>query len=147
MTSLLRILVIAAAFLLAGCATRPEHTERITRNDRITAVLNKATYLESKRCLSTRDYDSVTVLDKDRLLFSDRNEAWVNVMRSSCPYLQNYDTVVLDLTTNRACSLDFVYGVDRFFMRWQRGPSCTLGEFHRISEPDLARLNEVRREH
>ena len=141
-----RITALVGTLLLAACATKPEHTERLTRNDRVSAVLNKATYLETKRCVSTRDYDSVTVLDKDRVLFSGRKEAWVNVLRSSCPYLQNYDTIVLDLTTNRVCNLDFVYGVDRFFFRWQRGPSCTLGDFHKISEPDLARLNEVRRE-
>lgn len=130
---------------LAGCSSMQiEHTNGDEAALLQALPADDAAYTETKSCLSRLEYDSVEVAGDQHLLFFGHDDIWVNELRSRCPGLEHYDTLAFDLTGDRVCSLDSVSGVDRRFFSWDRGPTCTLGEFRKVSEVQAQRLREAR---
>lgn len=135
-----------AALLAAGCAGNPARNEQL---DSVLAQFDTDTdYAATERCLPTFRYDTVEVLDEQHLLFKSRqgDKYWLNKLRQRCAGLRPNDTLYFELRDNRVCSLDMVSVVDRTFFFWQRtGPSCGLGEFHELTEPQAQLIREAMR--
>lgn len=135
-----------ALALLAGCAGNPARNEQL---DSVLAQFDTDTeYAATERCLPTYRYDSVEVLDEQHLLFKSRqgDTYWLNRLRQRCPGMRPNDTLSFELRDNRVCSLDMVSVVDRTFFMWQTiGPTCGLGEFHELTEPQAQLIREAMR--
>jgi len=131
--------------VLVGCAAGGgERQQRIS--DALDQLTTDTEYAATERCLSTFDYDQVEVLDDRHLLFRDRNRYWLNELRSRCPGLRRHDTLLFERRSPQLCALDTAAVVQRFLFFWQRtGPTCTLGDFHQLTEPQAALLREAMR--
>lgn len=127
---------------LTACATGGGE-----RQQRISEALQQLTtdtdYAATERCLSSFDYDQVEVLDDQHLLFRTRNQFWLNELRSRCPGLHRNDTLLFERRGSRLCTLDRAEVIERFLFWRRSGPVCTLGEFHRLTEPQAALLREA----
>ncbi len=128
--------------VLGGCASGPS-----VPDERLSTALGQLDagtgYADTKRCLATFEYDSMEILDDQHLLFKDRNEVWLNKLRSRCPGLRRDDVLAFDMRGDRLCSLDTATVVDRFLFWRQSGPTCALGEFQQLTEPQAALLREA----
>ena len=142
MSSLLGVL------LLAGCATTPPQTAeaRQQAEEEIDTILNQPLneeeYGKSVRCLPTLSYNSVEILDDQRLVFKGvGNRWWLNQLRNRCPGLRPRDTLRFDLTSSRLCEMDQVTAIDRFFYFWERtSATCMLGKFEPVTEDQVAAI-------
>ena len=146
MKRLRNLLALAAAALLAaGCA--PQHMAKPSQDsERLAAILDledESQFVGTQRCLSTYAYDSVEILDDQHLLFQDQGKAWVNRLRTRCPQLRPHETLVFELNSSNLCELDKVATANRMFLWWTKGPSCPLGEFKEISQPQAQLLSEA----
>lgn len=139
----LAVTAAATMALLTGCAGNPS-----PRDERLSATLaqlSETDYVASKRCLGTFEYDSIEILDDQHVLFKDRNDVWLNKLRARCPGLRRNDVLAFDMRGSRLCSLDTATVLDRFLF-WQRsGPTCALGEFQQLTEPQAQLLREAMR--
>lgn len=145
MRSLLHSTIIMPLFaILGGCAAGGGQP-----NEQLAGVLadfdTDTEYADSRRCLSPLQYNRVEVLDERHLLFSGRNDVWLNTLRSRCPGLRRHDTLLFERRGNRLCSLDRAE-VMRRFLFWERtGPVCSLGEFHQLTEGQAELIREATR--
>jgi hypothetical protein len=88
----------------------------------------------------------VEILDDRHLLFqgTQRDQVWLNILQNRCPGLRRHDTLVFRMTGNRLCSLDTAEVVIDPPRLWRRsGPSCSLGEFHRLTEEQVRLLRQA----
>lgn len=140
-----QMMTLACVVLLtAGCASQDVFRSSDDAS-RYAAILNDAELGPPERCLSSVQYDSVEVLNENRIMFTGigDDDVWVNELKSRCPALETYDAVKLEKVSTRLCEFDEVAGIDRFFFSWQEGPSCLLGKFHKVDKPIREKLMEV----
>jgi hypothetical protein len=127
---------------LAGCAAGGgERQQRIS--DALEQLTTDTEYADTKRCLSSLAYDQIEVLDDRHLLFRDRNEYWLNELRSRCPGLTRNDTLLFERRSSQLCALDSAEVVERFLFWRRTGPVCTLGEFHELTEAQAELLRRA----
>lgn len=133
----------AVALAAVGCAGSPERNAEVA--DALARVEGSGEYADTERCLSTTRYDSVDILDEQHLLFAGNgpDEVWLNTLRSRCPGLHRNDVLAFEMNGTRLCSLDSATVVQRFLF-WQRtGPTCTLGEFHELTDAQASLIREA----
>jgi hypothetical protein len=117
-------------------------------DSRIEAILTspESDYVEPKHCLSTLAYDTVEILDEQRLLFRGRgkDELWLNQLAGRCAGLRRDMTLQFDLHGNQACRMDTVRGVESYFYFWQSvtGP-CVLGGFEPVTQEQVALIKQA----
>ncbi|NIP16440.1 MAG: hypothetical protein GWM88_17495 [Pseudomonadales bacterium] len=141
---------LAAALVaggLVGCASDPAQTaaeqqqvaEQI--DTILTQPLGEEDYGGGERCISTRLYDSVEVLDTRHVLFKGRGERlWVNTLRSNCVGLRKRDVLQFDLRGSQICNLDTFTAVTNTF-GWQRtSATCSLGDFSPVTAEQVAMI-------
>ena len=142
---LYRLATAITVALLAGCGNmnieRPDGNGDALAN----AIPDEASaYTETDRCLSTWDYDSVEIAGDEHLLFFGRgDDVWVNKLRTRCPGIETYDALSFELVSNQLCELDLVMGVNRNIFWWERGVSCSLGEFSKVTPAQAQLLREA----
>lgn len=139
-------LATAAVFavLIAGCASNGSE-----RQARVASALDEIeganAYADTEQCLPTYRYDSVEILDDKHLLFEDRNgkDVWLNELRAACPGLRPRDTLAFQMRGSSLCKLDRAEVIERILF-WQRtGASCSLGEFHELTEAQTSTVKQA----
>jgi hypothetical protein len=131
---------------------KPE--EGPTLEERLDALLSEVSEYEGRepqRCLSTRTYRTVKVLNPDYLLFSRGSKYWLNKLKNTCQPLKFNDLPVFETRgTSSLCENDPFYPSNS--MDLQRGLDggrpvamhgvCFLGSFEAISAEQAALLTE-----
>ena len=131
-----------------------EPSEGPTLEERLDALLSEVSAYEDRqpqRCLSTRAYRTVKVLNTDYLLFSRGSKHWLNKLKRSCQSLKFNDLPVFESRgSSSLCENDPFYPSNS--MDLQRGLSggrpvamhgvCFLGSFEAINAEQAALLTE-----
>ncbi|MFU8815001.1 MAG: hypothetical protein ACNA7W_06630, partial [Pseudomonadales bacterium] len=100
-------------------------------------------YAETQTCLSHQRYHRIDVLNERYVLFHGSNdELWINTLRTGCPGLKRGDRLEFRASGELLCSLDAAEVANRFLFWTRTGALCTLGEFHRLTEPQAGLLRE-----
>jgi hypothetical protein len=108
-------------------------------------VLPESEYVESQRCLRLHAYQSVKVLDEQRLIFKGRGgKVWLNQLKGRCQGLRRRMTLEFTRRDSRLCELDDVRGVDQDYR--PMSARCALGAFEPITEQQLDLLEDVLKE-
>ena len=146
-----------AAEAQAAAEGEQEETEDAqgpTLDERLDALLSEVSAYEehqSQRCLNTRSYRTVKVLNTEHLVFSRGNKHWLNKLKRDCPTLKWNDLPVFEARgTSSLCENDPFYPSNN--MDLQRGLSggrpvamhgtCFLGRFQQITPEQMALLTE-----
>jgi hypothetical protein len=94
-----------------------------------------------ERCIPLNRVDRTEVIDDRTLIFHMRNRAmYLNHLDRECPGLKREERFMYSPTSNRLCNIDTVTVLENWGFGLTRGFTCTLGNFHPISEADLAEL-------
>jgi hypothetical protein len=94
-----------------------------------------------ERCIALNRVDHTDVIDDRTLIFHMRNGAmYLNHLDRECPGLKREERFMYSPTSNRLCNVDTVTVLEDWGFGLTRGFTCTLGNFHPISEADLAEL-------
>ncbi len=131
-----------------------DKAEGPTLDERLDALLSEVSAYEGRepqRCLNTRSYRTVTVLNTEYLLFSRGNRYWLNKLKRDCPSLQFNDLPVFEARgTSSLCQNDPFYPSNS--MDLQHGLSggrpvamhgtCFLGSFESVTPEQVALLTE-----
>lgn len=139
--------VVVGGLILAFAAAHAGEADESV-DSRVEAILKapEAEYVEAKQCLSVLAYDTVEILDEQRLLFRGRgkDKLWLNQLAGRCPGLRRDMTLQFDLHGNQACRMDTVRGVESYFYFWQSvtGP-CVLGGFEPVTEEQVALIKQA----
>lgn len=142
----LNTLAIAiSAVTLSGCGSTNIERSNGDGNALVRAIPGSAdAYTETERCLPTWAYDSVEIAGDEHLIFFGRgDDVWVNKLSTRCPGLDSYDALSFDLRSDRVCKLDLVTGVHRNVFWWQRGVSCSLGDFSKVNHAQAQLLRDA----
>ncbi len=139
------------AALLAGCAGEAVKTVETQKQvaEEIDAILTQPLgedeYVKSERCISTFQYDSVEVLDKQHVLFKGRGDhLWVNTLRVPCIGLRRRDVLQFELRGSQLCNLDDFVAIARTpFFGTKTSASCALGDFSPITQEQVELLKET----
>lgn len=139
-------LCVAVAMLVTACASSGPKLpdDRTIRINLLLDEVSKGVAEEdAPRCLSTRQYGSIDVIDGERLIFRARDgRAWLNELRPKCVGLRRNDRLLLELSGSRACAKDRVSTLESGM---SAGPTCSLGRFIPIPPGYLQRIDEIRR--
>lgn len=128
-------------------------TDGPTIDERLDALMAEVSTYESReitRCLNTRAYRSVKVLNTDYLLFSRGERFWLNKLKRTCPTLRFNDLPVFESRgTSSLCQGDPFYPTNSMDLQMGLDPSgrpraiygtCYLGTFETISAEQAALL-------
>jgi hypothetical protein len=125
-----------------------------TLDERLDALLSEVSAYEgheSQRCLSTRTYRTVKVLNTEYLLFSRGSKHWLNKLKRDCPSLEYNDLPVFESRgSSSLCQHDPFYPSNSMDM--QQGlfggrpmamhGTCYLGAFEMITAEQVLLLTE-----
>ena len=131
-----------------------EESEGPSLDERLDALLSEVSAYEGhqpQRCLSTRAYRTVKVLNTEHLLFSRGDRYWLNKLKRDCPSLKWNDLPVFEARgTSSLCANDPFYPSNS--MDLQHGLSggrpvamhgtCFLGSFEQITAEQATLLTE-----
>jgi len=94
-----------------------------------------------ERCISLNRLDRTEVIDDRTIVFHMRGGGlYLNNLDRECPGLKREERFMYSPTGNRLCRVDTVTVLEQWGFGLTRGFTCSLGEFHPISEADLAEL-------
>ncbi len=127
-----------------------------TLDERLDALLSEVSTYEGgdpQRCLNSRAYRTVKVLNTEYLLFSRGDKYWLNKLKRDCPSLKYNDLPVFESRgTSSICQNDPFYPTNS--MDIQLGLSggrpvamhgtCFLGKFEPIDVAQAALLTEAK---
>jgi hypothetical protein len=104
--------------------------------------LKESDYSASDRCLHSRTYRTVEILDRRHLLFIGmRDDLWLNQLRADCVGLRRDSVLIFETQQDGVCDLDSFRGVPRnASMNGDFGAHCTLGHFERITPEQAGQL-------
>jgi len=109
----------------------------------LTETLDDSEYVEEKRCLSSHEYHKVDILDSGHLVFRGRKDRiWLNILRNNCSGLRKGLTLQFEMHGRRVCRMGFLKGIQSFSDRHTPTAICVLGSFEKITEEQLALLEE-----
>lgn len=99
-----------------------------------------------ERCILIERVRRTEVIDDRTLIFHMRSgEIYLNYLERECPRLAAEKRFMYSPTANRLCDNDTITVLERWgFDAFSRGFTCGLGEFHPISELELAELKQMR---
>lgn len=101
--------------------------------DILTQPLAVEEYTSDERCLSTREYRNVDVLDDQHVVFKGSGDKlWLNTLRNRCVGLRRDNMLRFRMRDNRVCDLDHFDAIDSFMWGSSSG-TCTLGKFTPIT--------------
>lgn len=101
--------------------------------------LDPSEYQEAERCISSRDYRRIEVLDEFNILFVGRRRTWLNRLRTRCAGLEQDMIIYVSQRSSRVCTHDHFRGAERGGFGIPT-PTCVLGDFERIDEGQVEGL-------
>ena len=133
-------------------AGEPSFEERL--DALLAETLSPEEYRETTHCLYRAKYRYIDVISEDYILFSRRNEFWLNKLKRKCRGVNNRLVITtVNRGVNSACSGDLVYASSRFDLDLgftsggipiSARATCVLGEFERIGEQQAEALKGLR---
>jgi hypothetical protein len=135
-------------------SSETEEAEGPTLDERLDALLAEVSAYENRdpqRCLNTRSYRTVKVLNTEYLLFSRGNKYWLNKLKRDCPALKFNDLPVFESRgSSSLCVNDPFYPSNRMDLQYGLSGSrptvfygtCHLGDFEPITAEQAALLTE-----
>ena len=94
-----------------------------------------------EKCVSVQRIDRTEVIDDQTIVFYMRgNEVYRNYLTRNCPGLERAGKFMYRITGNRLCGIDTITVLEQIGSRLDRGFTCGLGEFHPITEEEVADL-------
>jgi hypothetical protein len=100
-----------------------------------------------KDCVSTMSIDRTDVLDDQTIVFymRGRKTAYRNYLPNKCPGLEKSGQFMYQVRSSRLCSVDLITVLERWGVGFQPGFTCRLGEFHPLSQAEIASLRVEKR--
>ena len=95
--------------------------------------LDPSEYQDATRCISSRSYRRIDVLDEFNLLFVGRRKTWLNRLRTRCPGLEQNMIIYVSQRSSRVCTHDHFRGAEPGGFGLPT-PTCVLGDFESIDE-------------
>ena len=134
----------------AAEATAPAEVEagKSTPGDRIdvetilSTPLDPSEYQDAERCISSRGYRRIEVLDEFNVLFVGRRQTWLNRLRMRCAGLEPDMIIYVRQASSRVCTHDHFRGAHRGGFGIPT-PMCVLGDFERIDEGQVEGLRDA----
>jgi hypothetical protein len=133
-------------------AGEPSFEERL--DALLAETLSPEEYRETTNCLYRAKYRYIDVISEDYILFSRRNEFWLNKLKRKCRGVNNRLVITtVNKGVNSACRGDLVYASTRFDLDlgFTHGGTpvspraiCVLGEFEQIGEQQAEALKGLR---
>ena len=105
----------------------------------LSTPLDPSEYQEATRCISSRDYRRIEVLDEFNVLFVGRRQTWLNRLRTRCAGLEPDMIIYVSQGSSRVCTHDHFRGAERGGFGIPT-PMCVLGDFERIDEGQVEGL-------
>lgn len=97
-----------------------------------------------ERCVSLNRVNRTEVIDDRTLIFHMRGGGiYLNYLERECPRLAAEERFAYSPTGNRLCNVDSITVLERWGFGFTRGFTCQLGDFHPISEVELADLKRT----
>jgi len=97
-----------------------------------------------ERCIQLDRVSRTEVIDDRTLIFHMRSgQIYLNYLERECPRLASEERFMYSPTGNRLCDIDTITVLERWGFGLTRGFTCGLGEFHPISEVELADLKRM----
>ena len=97
-----------------------------------------------ERCIQLDRVSRTEVIDDRTLIFHMRScQIYLNYLERECPRLASEERFMYSPTGNRLCDIDTITVLERWGFGLTRGFTCGLGEFHPISEVELADLKKM----
>lgn len=133
-----RAIWLAGAFgLAAGVAYAQDDLDDPKEAD---AVLDRT----PEQCLSLSRIRRTRVVDDQTVLFYVRSrEIYQNILPRDCPGLSSNDRFMYRPFSNRLCDTDTITVLEQFGGRFERGMTCRLGAFYRITEIEADEMLEA----
>ncbi len=122
-----------------GDAPRSREEGRIDVETILSTPLDPSEYQEATRCISSRDYRRIEVLDEFNVLFVGRRQTWLNRLRTRCSGLEPDMIIYVNQGGSRVCTHDHFRAVERGGFGIPT-PMCVLGDFERIDEGQVEGL-------
>lgn len=99
-------------------------------------------YRRGQRCLGSRSYRDIEVLDEHNLLFVGRRQTWLNRLRTRCVGLRPNMMIYLDVRGSRICHMDDFRARHRVGAAFPT-PTCVLGEFEELDAAQVQGLRDA----
>lgn len=95
-----------------------------------------------ERCIYLNRVDRTEVIDDRTLIFHMRpgRQIYLNHLERECPGLRREERFMYSPTGNRLCEIDTITVLEQWGFGLTRGFTCGLGNFHPITQEDLAAL-------
>lgn len=128
-----RSTALAGALLTAGLAPA-------LAQDAADEIIDRA----PERCIVLNRVDDSEVIDDRTLIFHMRDGGiYLNHLSRECPGLKREERFMYSPTNNRLCDIDTVTVLEQGGFGMTRGFTCMLGQFHPITELELAELKRI----
>lgn len=85
-------------------------------------------------CVSTSILGNARIIDKQTIVYRRTGTIYVNRLRSECPGLDPYTTLITEVKGGQLCRMDLVSTLDPGSTI--PGPKCQLGQFTPYKLPD-----------
>ena len=125
----MRLLLALAPLALAGCIT-----DRMTSDEELADVIGDRVAQAPVDCVSTSILGNARIIDKQTIVYRRTGTIYVNRLRSECPGLDQYTTLITEVKGGQLCRMDLVSTLDPGSTI--PGPKCQLGQFTPYKLPD-----------
>ena len=109
----------------AGCAGGPSLETREAAE--LATELAGRTAGPADRCISPMQNESLRIVDRRTVVLERGNTIWVNRLRSECPGLRPFQTLIIETHGGQFCNGDHIRAIDPG--QTIPGPICFLGDF------------------
>jgi hypothetical protein len=118
----MRALLILALLPLAGCVT-----DRMTDAEELADAIGPRVAGAPVDCVPTSVLGAARIIDKQTIVYRRSGTIYVNRLRSECPGLDPYTTLITEVHGGQLCRMDQVSTLDPGATI--PGPKCQLGQF------------------
>ena len=112
--------------LLFGCAAPEPYAASREQVDLARDLAGRVAG-RAETCVGAAPSQSLQIVDPATLVYRTGSTIWVNRLRSPCPGLRPFDTLIVEVRSARYCSGDQVRGLTPGMTI--PGPICPLGDF------------------
>ena len=123
-------------------APKADAGDRIDVETILSTPLDPSEYQDAERCISSRGYRRIEVLDEFNVLFVGRRRTWLNRLRMRCAGLEPDMIIYVSQASSRVCTHDHFRGAHRGGFGIPT-PMCVLGDFERIDEGQVEGLRDA----
>jgi hypothetical protein len=125
----MRLFLALALLPLTACVT-----DRMTPEEELADVIGNRIAGEPVDCVSTAVLDQPRIIDSQTIVYRRTGTIYVNRLRSECPGLDPFATLITEVRGGQLCRSDLVSSIEPGTTI--PGPKCQLGQFVPYKLPD-----------